>query len=454
MSLQTYLNNSRLVFNEENVIDLYLSLKTSPITIFTGISGSGKTKLAQLFTEYMVTTTHSVTTTGSPTPVPVIEGTRFAFVSVRPDWLDNKGVLGYYNPLLGIYSITPILQLLLNAIHEPTEPHFLVLDEMNLAKSEYYFSDFLSALESRRYSPTSGLYEAEAINLHNAGSRVITKNYAEQDEKNQAIAEMNSFPDDYYVHVSPTLERKYFVPENIVIPSNLYVIGTVNIDESTYRFSPKVIDRAHAIEMNGATAEEYIAYLTRTTSPTTATSLYTGLNFNKNDFTHGHNFLSSRTEATILNNTSINQNILQTTISQLGGLLLNSPFRFSYRTTNRLIQFIGNGKELWDNSRIPFDDSSLLYLLDSAILLKVLPRLHGQRRVLEPLLRNLIYFCHSNFTNFHYTEILHGRIPDDFKGVESQPFVKSEFRYPRAAHSIFRVYNSLIKENSNYGSFI
>lgn len=454
MSLQTYLNSSRLVFNEENVIDLYLSLKTSPITIFTGISGSGKTKLAQLFTEYMVTTTHSVTATGTPTPAPVIERTRFAFVSVRPDWLDNKGVLGYYNPLLGVYSITPILQVLLNAINEPNEPHFLVLDEMNLAKAEYYFSDFLSALESRRYSPTTGLYEAEPINLHNAGSRVIAKNYSDQTEKNLAIEEMNSFPDDYYVHVSPTLERKYYIPENITIPPNLYVVGTVNIDESTYRFSPKVIDRAHAIEMNGATAEEYIAYLTGATTPPATPSLYTRFNFDKNDFTHGHSFLSPRTEATILDDASINQTILQDTVCQLGGLLLNTPFRFSYRTTNRLIQFIGNGKELWDNSHISFDDNSLLYLLDSAILLKVLPRLHGQRRVLEPLLRNLIYFCRLNFSGSHYSEITNGRIPDDLKGVESQTFVKAEYRYPRSAQSIFRVYNSLVKENANYGSFI
>ncbi|CAN7532882.1 McrB family protein [Rossellomorea sp. LjRoot5] len=454
MSLQTHLQNSRLLFNQENVIDLYLSLKTSPITIFTGISGSGKTKLAQLFTEYMVTTLHPVTIAGTPMPSPVIERQRFSFVSVRPDWLDNKGVLGYYNPLLGVYSITPILQLLLNALNEPNEPHFLVLDEMNLAKAEYYFSDFLSALESRRYSPTTGSYEAESINLHNAGSRVIAKNYADPNDKIQAIAEMNSLPDNLYVHVSSTLERKYFIPESIVIPPNLYVIGTINIDESTYRFSPKIIDRAHVIEMNGTTTEDYINYLTGTISTITTHSSFSGLDFNKRDFTHGNRFISTRTEAIILSDTSINQNILQETVTHLGGLLLDSPFRFSYRTTNRLIQFIGNGKDLWDNSHIPFNDDSLLFLLDSAILLKVLPRLHGQRRLLEPLLKNLIYFCRSTFTNAHYVEIISGRIPDDLKGLESQPFVKSDYRYPRAALTIFKVYNSLVKGNANYGSFI
>ncbi|WML43143.1 hypothetical protein [Neobacillus sp. PS3-40] len=454
MSLQSHLQRTGFLFNDDNVIDLYLSLKTSPLTIFTGISGSGKTKLAQYFTEYLVTPAHPVTVTGIPTPTPSIEKHRYAFVSVRPDWLDNKGILGYYNPLLGVYSITPVLQLVLNAIQEPTEPFFLILDEMNLAKAEHYFSDFLSALESRRYSPVTGLYETETISLHNAGSRVISKNYSDSNDKLNAVLEMNSFPDDYYVYVSPTSERKYFVPENILIPPNLYVIGTVNIDESTYRFSPKVIDRSHAIEMNGATAEEYVAYLTGATTPPTTPTLYSSLNFNVNDFTHGHLFISSRNESAILGDGTLNQVILQKTITHLGGLLTNSPFRFSYRTTNRLIQFVGNGKELWDNSHITFDDNSLLYLLDSAILLKVLPRLHGQRRVLEPLLRNILYFCHSIFNDGHYTDILNGNVPNDLQGIELQPFNKSIYRFPRTAHSISRVFNSLVKDNSNYGSFI
>jgi 5-methylcytosine-specific restriction endonuclease McrBC GTP-binding regulatory subunit McrB len=455
MSLQTHLQSSGLMFNEDNVIDLYLALKTAPITIFTGISGSGKTKLAQYFSEYMCIPPRLVGPTGTPAPpITPSEKHRMEFVSVRPDWLDNKGMLGYFNPLLGVYNITPVLQLILNAINEPNEPFFLLLDEMNLAKAEHYFSDFLSALESRKYSPLTGTYEAEKISLHNAGGRVISRYYDDEKSREDAITEMNSFPDEYYVHVTPTLERIYYVPEKIEIPPNLYVIGTVNIDESTYRFSPKVIDRAHVIEMNGASTADYIAHLIRPVAPTTGITIYTSLDFNVEDLTHNRRFLSSRDEAAILADTTINQAILREALSQLGSILENTPFRFSYRTANRILHFIANGKELWDNSGVPFDDNTLKKLLDHSILIKVLPRIHGQRRLLENILRDLLYFCRSTFSSSHFNDVINDRIPEDFKGTELLPYVEGDFRFPRTAKALHSVYNSLVKVNVNYGSFI
>ena len=120
-------------FPEELVNNYIFSLKTKPFVILSGISGTGKTKLAQLFAEYMC-----------------LDGIRrYCFISVRPDWNDNRGLLGFYNPITQQYQPTELLKLLLRAVQDDKNPYFVILDEMNLAKVEYYFADFLSCMESR-----------------------------------------------------------------------------------------------------------------------------------------------------------------------------------------------------------------------------------------------------------------------------------------------------------------
>ena len=135
---------------------------------------------------------------------------RIAFIPVRPDWMDNRGLLGYYNVLQEKYVKTPLLELLLAAKSNPDKPHFIILDEMNLAKVEYYFSDFLSIMESR----TSEKPKGELIKLY---------------DKDQFDKKMDS----------EELREKVGVPHEIHIPKNVYFTGTVNVDESTYMFSPK-----------------------------------------------------------------------------------------------------------------------------------------------------------------------------------------------------------------------
>ena len=148
-------------------------------------------------------------------PQPGGEITR-ELVAVRPDWTDARALTGFYNPLTKSYVSTPALDLLREAQAEverasasalPPRPFFLVFDEMNLARVEHYFSDFLSAMES-----------GEEIHLH--------------DDDDLAEAEENP------------------VPKRIKIPKNVFVVGTVNVDETTYMFSPKVLDRAFVIEFN------------------------------------------------------------------------------------------------------------------------------------------------------------------------------------------------------------
>lgn len=452
MKLQDYLKNTGLLFDQQHVIDLYLGLKTNPMIIFTGISGSGKTKLGQSFVEYMSIVGHTVTAAMIPSPPPLVEPHKYQFISVRSDWLDNKGILGYNNPLLGIYSSTPAIELILDAHNEPTEPFFLILDEMNLAKAEYYFSDFLSAIESRKFSSISGKIESEFIELHKSGERLLTKHFSNETEREQALNAMRSLPDDKYVNVSPTGERAYYIPERITIPPNLYIIGTVNIDESTYRFSPKVIDRANVIEMNGAHIDDYLTNIISGTNCIGVNPFYENLVFSIDDFTYKRKFHSTKSVKDILTDSSIAQPILQDAIKHIWGLLEETQFRFSYRTINNILNFIHNGMELGDNSEITIDEKLLLYFIDTSVLLKILPRLHGQRRQMESLLVDLLYFCHKDFKQSHYDEIKAATPVQDFEGLENQKFEGSTFRFPRSAERIKRVLSSVTE--TNYGSFI
>ena len=128
---------------------------------------------------------------------------RRLLVPVRADWNDSRGLLGFWNPIFDRYERTDLIDLLLRAADDLEHPYFVILDEMNLARVEYYFSDFLSAMES-----------GEPIPLHS----------------DDALDET--------------------VPASLQLPPNVFVVGTVNIDETTHAFSPKVLDRASVIEFN------------------------------------------------------------------------------------------------------------------------------------------------------------------------------------------------------------
>lgn len=174
-----------ITFSLHQITNYYLSLKTKPFVILTGISGTGKTKITELFAKAVCEDFEK----------------QYLLLPVRPDWNDDRNLIGYYNPLTKQYQTTPFLDFIMKAVQDSENPYFVCLDEMNLARVEYYFSTFLSAMES--------------------GSKEI---------------KLPGFNGDMGYKTS--------------IPSNLFFTGTVNMDETTYRFSPKVLDRANTIEFN------------------------------------------------------------------------------------------------------------------------------------------------------------------------------------------------------------
>lgn len=177
--------NAGFTFSLPQITNYYLSLKTKPFVILTGISGTGKTKITELFAKAVCQDFNK----------------QYLPLPVRPDWTDDRNLLGYYNPLTKQYQSTPFLDFIMKAANDPENPYFVCLDEMNLARVEYYFSTFLSAMES--------------------GSKEISLPWFNEDKEYK-----------------------------LAIPPNLFFSGTVNMDETTYRFSPKVLDRANTIEFN------------------------------------------------------------------------------------------------------------------------------------------------------------------------------------------------------------
>lgn len=189
---------------DANFSSVFEALLAKPFTILTGASGTGKTKVAESLAKALANEDES----------------NSAVVAVGSDWTDSRNVLGFVNHLreggdkLPIYQSTPILNLLLEAGAEGNEdlPYFLILDEMNLSHVERYFADFLSAMERSEGK----------LALHQEGDGATL------------------------LQRSP--EQEGDVPQSLPYPQNLFVIGTVNIDETTYMFSPKVLDRANVIE--------------------------------------------------------------------------------------------------------------------------------------------------------------------------------------------------------------
>ncbi|MDP3103185.1 MAG: AAA family ATPase [Candidatus Methanoperedens sp.] len=187
-----FILNNGFTFSSQQIINYYLSLKTKPFVILTGISGTGKTKITELLAKAVCEDDEK----------------QYKCLPVRPDWNDDKYLLGYYNPLTKKYQTTDFLNFIMQADKDHENPYFVCLDEMNLARVEYYFSTFLSAMESKN-----------EISLHSEKTNIQTDNGEE-------------------------------IPGKIKIPPNLFFTGTVNMDETTYRFSPKVLDRANTIEFN------------------------------------------------------------------------------------------------------------------------------------------------------------------------------------------------------------
>ena len=261
------------------------------------------------------------------------------FISVRSDWTDSTPLIGHYNFVDQKYHLTPTLKFILTAIENPDIPFFLILDEMNLAKVEHYFSDFLSCLESRYIE--EGKLKPEPIHIHSDSGWLNTNS-------------------EYFDLVGPTIE----------LPHNLYITGTVNIDESTYMFSSKVLDRANVIELNEVDIASYGSLVSKTKNSKFVLREFPNLGTlelaGSNDF---QNLARETTEILI----AIHQ------------ILEKYHLHFGYRVINEISRFLVNAEKYCE----PYF-GLITEAIDRQLIQKVLPKLNGPQSKLDLPLRELL----------------------------------------------------------------
>jgi len=321
------------------------SLAAKPFLILTGNSGTGKTKLAQLIAHWMTGTADE-------------KQNGYAIVPVGADWTDNRNVVGFVNHFRKdgrqnpIYQSTAVLDLLLRAGADLSRPYFLILDEMNLSHVERYFSDFLSAMESKKPIP-----------LHQ---------------------EMQDLETSAGITV-----------KNVIgFPENLFVIGTVNVDETTYMFSPKVLDRANVLEfrINPKQAEDFLQSAGNQISPVIP-NLGAALEFlNLSRRARG----LTGPDLSQLEGTALSES--QLSLLHLLGLLYQARLEFAFRTLTEVMRYLRLDFALTAQP----SNWQWLQALDAQILQKILPKLHGSRRRLEAILVALANYCENR--NFEKAE--------------------------------------------------
>jgi predicted RNA-binding protein with PUA-like domain/energy-coupling factor transporter ATP-binding protein EcfA2 len=328
-----FLASKGFYFEPEIIENFLLSLKAKQFIILTGNSGTGKTKIAQLFCEYLA----------------LKNGECYKIVPVGPNWTENRHIIGFFNVITEKYQRTEALDLIIKAQKNISDPFFLILDEMNLSHVERYFADFLSAMESNK-----------TISLHLSDD--ITD-----------------------------------VPNEISFSDNIFIIGTVNVDETTYMFSPKVLDRANTIEFLTPSAKDYME-----------------CNGQQNELSRDISYLEDPLFDIEIRMASISElnrllgevetpkgkfwDLISDELEEFQSILKKSGFDFGFRVINEIMRFMYVS---WVYEGKPSNWDKWERYFDAQIKQKMLPRLHGSQRTLENVLDELLAKCQ----NYHTSKI-------------------------------------------------
>lgn len=354
--------------NQNNKEINYLTaLRTKPFMLLAGISGTGKSRIVRKLAQATITEelqrangytgedfANDRWTLHSPA--------NFELIQVKPNWHNSMDVIGYLSNIPSPhYVFTPFIEFIVKAWQHPEVPFFLCLDEMNLAPVEEYFAEFLSAIESRSFEGEEYLTDP-IIKPFNSFGEEVAKMMVNTLFPNFMAADKNSFLGKVVDH----LETK-----GLTLPKNLIVIGTVNMDETTFSFSRKVLDRAMSVEMNEV---NYDSFLTDTTDDDLKAIVKA---LEENDDAYLNTLLVDRhIEAReIIDDLGDDARFAIDYLKRINALLEGTPFKLGYRAANEALIYLQASYEFGQTNRIA--------ALDNFTLMKILSRIEGDETKLK-----------------------------------------------------------------------
>ena len=361
-------------------VDYLSALRTKPFLLLAGISGTGKSRIVKEMAYA------SCPDEGDLREDKTSPG-NYCLVEVKPNWNDSTELLGYETVLDGgNYHLTKFVKFLIKAMQHENVPFFVCLDEMNLAAVEQYFAEFLSILESRK--DVDGTIKSEPLipaAIFNKYDNKLFKELFPSKEKQEKGTSYTIIDEEFAPYSNATYE--ILREEGLRIPRNLIVVGTVNMDDTTYQFSRKVIDRAMTIEMNEVNLNDMfdiekpdaLSYREDVVDKGWFFAPFAQSNNALQQMNIEREQLAKKIKATI-GQTNANGT---TTPDSLEAILGKTPFRIAYRVVNELILHFYALR--WENKEAEFEE---LYnkALDNILMMKVLPRIEGNEDLVkEPL---------------------------------------------------------------------
>lgn len=321
------ISETGLLYSPDLIKRFAFSLMSKRFLILSGLAGSGKTQLALAFANALIE-----------------DETQLCVVPVGADWTNREPLLGFPNALQEGLYVKPesgVLDLLIeaNKKENKAKPYFLVLDEMNMSYVERYFADFLSSMESHKAMP-------------------LWKGFSDE------------------------------VPQTICLPDNLFIIGTINVDETTYMFSPKVLDRANVIEFK-ISPDEMDLFL-REMKPIDRECI----NYKAADM--AASFVSIAESKDLTDDKEIRE-----TLTSFFKDLKAVNSEFGYRSATEIYRFVSHAQTNDDTEK----KMTLAEIIDCAVVQKLLPKLHGSRKKLDKTLNTLWKECFDDEAQKETTSI-------------------------------------------------
>ncbi|MBR5972112.1 MAG: hypothetical protein IK017_05615 [Paludibacteraceae bacterium] len=352
-------------------LNLLTALRTKPFLLLAGISGTGKSRIVR-----------ELAFKSCPKELQDADRTtpgNYCMIEVKPNWHDSTELLGYYSNISKRYVFTKFVKFLVKAMMYPDVPFFVCLDEMNLAPVEQYFAEFLSVLETRKKVGerivSGALVDKQ---FFNDLAKVGGTEYHNIKTNKEVYQKLWETTDSEGID-SESAASDSLLTVGLTLPDNVFVIGTVNMDDTTHQFSRKVIDRAMTIEMNGGDLKDMFG------GSAALNYMPEGEEWKIDQFRPRY----VNADEVIEKHSNYAEQIKKQCVEKLqdiNTLLKGTPFEVSYRVLNELVIYLGN---LLDEKSYPGDGNDEEFknivqeAFDAVTLMKILPRVEGDDEMFD-----------------------------------------------------------------------